>query len=66
MVPMNNYWYNQSNRHLCTDKELKHPFLCETEATPIEFNCTEDCFKYLQERDIDGKIITVLQHGKFR
>ena len=63
---MNNYWYNQSNRHLCTDEDQKRPFLCETEASPIEFNCTEDCFKYLQEHDFDGKIITVLQHGKFR
>ena len=63
---MKDYWYNQRTGHLCTDSKLTHPFLCGAEATPLEFNCTEDCFKYLQEQDIDGKIITVLQNGRFR
>jgi hypothetical protein len=62
-MDMNNYWYNQRNGHLCTDKELTRPFLCESEATPLEFDCTEDCFKYLQERGVESIINTTLQDG---
>ena len=61
---MNRYWYDQRKGHLCTDADLSKPFLCSTEATPLEFNCTEDCFKYLQEQGLDGIINTTLQDGR--
>ena len=60
---MNNYWYDQKKGHLCTDEGLTRPFICAVEATPLTFNSTEECFSYLKEQHIDGKIITVLQHG---
>jgi hypothetical protein len=54
---MKDYWYNATTKHLCTDSEYNHPFLCAVEATPLQFESASDCVQYLEEQNFKGNVL---------
>ena len=54
---MKDYWYNAETKHLYTDREYKHPFLCAVEATPIHFESANECVEYLEEQNFKGNVL---------
>ena len=54
---MKEYWYNVVTKHLYTDSEYKHPFLCAVEATPLVFESPSECSDYLEEQNYKGNVL---------
>tara|TARA_R110002020_G_scaffold243115_1_gene456613 strand:- start:434 stop:628 length:195 start_codon:yes stop_codon:yes gene_type:complete len=62
---MSQYWYNNETKHLYTDKEMTHPFLCPSEVTPIAFDNTQQCLEFLSEQKIEGSVLYKLHTPQF-
>ena len=57
MDELNRYYYNKHTKHLYTDQQETHPFLCHAEAEPLVFSNSNECLEYLTEQSIEGIVV---------
>ena len=55
---MKRYYYDNDTKHLYTEEEQLHPFICPAEAEPLMFDNPKECLEHLSEQDIEGIVVS--------